>query len=238
MEGSDHGLLWAGKNSCALSSFCGGAPSHFRKGCRCRSSSEVSQTQPPLQNRPTCLEGPFGEVINSDPGSVSNPFRFSTKYQDTETGLLYYGYRYYAPSTGRWLSRDPMGERGGANLYVHNLNDAVNGVDAVGMMTVKSRCLGKNVEECESICKSQGGVEACFQFTYYSGRPCDTTPSFTIVACACKRPDLKKDMCNWTGKFTKGIGCEYICVDHVTGKGYFKYAPPGPTGCRTRITNP
>jgi RHS repeat-associated protein len=36
-----------------------------------------------------------------------NPFRFSTKYDDDETDLLYYGYRYYNPSTGRWLSRDP-----------------------------------------------------------------------------------------------------------------------------------
>jgi RHS repeat-associated protein len=41
-----------------------------------------------------------------------NPFMFSTKYYDWETGLYYYGYRYYNPSTGRWLSRDPLGEPG------------------------------------------------------------------------------------------------------------------------------
>jgi RHS repeat-associated protein len=41
-----------------------------------------------------------------------NPFRFSTKYDDDETDLLYYGYRYYNPSTGRWLSRDPLNEAG------------------------------------------------------------------------------------------------------------------------------
>jgi RHS repeat-associated protein len=40
----------------------------------------------------------------------ANPFRFSTKYQDDETDLLYYGYRYYNSNTGRWLSRDPLGE--------------------------------------------------------------------------------------------------------------------------------
>jgi RHS repeat-associated protein len=39
-----------------------------------------------------------------------NPFRFSTKYQDDETGFLYYGYRYYDPSTGRWPNRDPLGD--------------------------------------------------------------------------------------------------------------------------------
>ena len=37
----------------------------------------------------------------------------STKYTDSETGLLYYGYRYYQPESGRWSSRDPIGEVGG-----------------------------------------------------------------------------------------------------------------------------
>jgi len=43
----------------------------------------------------------------------ANPFRFSTKYQNDETDLLYYGYLYYNASTGRWLSRDPIEENGG-----------------------------------------------------------------------------------------------------------------------------
>jgi RHS repeat-associated protein len=47
----------------------------------------------------------------------ANPFRFSTKYQDDETDLLYYGYRYYSPPTGRWLHRDRRAENGGLNLY-------------------------------------------------------------------------------------------------------------------------
>jgi RHS repeat-associated protein len=57
--------------------------------------------------------GPFGEVLRATgPMAKVNPFRFSTKYQDDETDLVYYGYRYYNPSTGRWLSRDPLGEPG------------------------------------------------------------------------------------------------------------------------------
>ena len=60
--------------------------------------------------------GPFGEVIRSTGTSAtSNPFRFSTKYQDDESELLYYGYRFYNAATGRWLSRDPIQERGGRN---------------------------------------------------------------------------------------------------------------------------
>jgi RHS repeat-associated protein len=77
--------------------------------------------------------GPFGEVIR-ETGSMAklNPFRFSTKYDDDETGLLYYGYRYYNPSTGRWPSRDPIGEKGGLNLYEAVLNNPINVTDDLG----------------------------------------------------------------------------------------------------------
>jgi RHS repeat-associated protein len=61
--------------------------------------------------------GPFGEAIRATgPMAANNPIRFSSKYTDQESGLLYYGYRFYNPSTGRWVNRDPMGERGGKNL--------------------------------------------------------------------------------------------------------------------------
>ena len=62
--------------------------------------------------------GPFGEPLRvSGPMGTLNPLRFSTKYHDQEAQLLYYGYRYYNPSSGTWLSRDPIGEEGGPNLY-------------------------------------------------------------------------------------------------------------------------
>ena len=57
--------------------------------------------------------GPFGEPIRMT-GTLAkaNPVRWSTKVTDDEGGLVYYGYRYYNPSTGRWPSRDPLGEPG------------------------------------------------------------------------------------------------------------------------------
>ena len=65
--------------------------------------------------------GPFGEVIRSS-GTMakSNPFRFSTKYQDDESELLYYGYRFYNAATGRWLNRDPKDELGFSRLGSRN----------------------------------------------------------------------------------------------------------------------
>ncbi|MGI6345997.1 MAG: RHS repeat-associated core domain-containing protein [Limisphaerales bacterium] len=78
--------------------------------------------------------GPFGEVFCSvgDMAKV-NPFGFSTKYTDNETDLVYYGYRYYSPALGRWLSRDPIEEKGGLNLYGFVNNDPVNKWDKLGL---------------------------------------------------------------------------------------------------------
>ena len=78
--------------------------------------------------------GPFGEVFCSvgDMAKV-NPFQFSTKYTDTETDLVYYGYRYYSPALGRWMSRDPIEEQGGLNLYGFVNNDPVNRWDKLGL---------------------------------------------------------------------------------------------------------
>jgi RHS repeat-associated protein len=75
----------------------------------------------------------FGRTIEAA-GSMADAFRhrFSTKYYDTETGLYYYGYRFYVPELMRWLNRDPIGERGGANLYLAGRNVFVNVIDPVG----------------------------------------------------------------------------------------------------------
>jgi RHS repeat-associated protein len=79
--------------------------------------------------------GPFGELLRaSGPLARENPFRFSTKYQDDETDLIYFGQRYYSASLGRWLSRDPIEEAGGLNLYAFVNNDPVNAVDSDGRM--------------------------------------------------------------------------------------------------------
>jgi len=82
--------------------------------------------------------GPFGEVIRATgPMAKLNPFRFSTKYQDDETDFLYYGYRYYNPSTGRWLSRDLIGENGGLNLYCFIGNDSIGKADYLGLEQIQ-----------------------------------------------------------------------------------------------------
>jgi len=108
--------------------------------------------------------GPFGEVIRATgPMAKANPFRFSTKYLDDESDLLYYGYRYYKPSTGTWLSRDPINEYGfylmtgkknkpnrinEENSYGFVGNDPVVIIDNLGLAvcecTMRCRTCGRN----------------------------------------------------------------------------------------------
>ena len=54
---------------------------------------------------------PFGEVWieETDPATGYIPFRFTSKELDEETGLYYYGARYYEPTISRWMSADPAG---------------------------------------------------------------------------------------------------------------------------------
>jgi len=87
-----------------------GFRSTFRKALGSSKQSHASRNRASEKARTTNL-GPFGEVLRSTgPIAKANPLRFSTKYQDDETDLLYYGYRYYIASMGRWLSKDPLSE--------------------------------------------------------------------------------------------------------------------------------
>ena len=60
-------------------------------------------------------------------------FSFHGQFIDEETGWANYGYRYFQASSGRWPLRDPIGERGGLNLYGMVGNDAVSQVDYLGL---------------------------------------------------------------------------------------------------------
>jgi RHS repeat-associated protein len=72
----------------------------------------------------TAKSGPMADDFN---------FWFSTKYLDHETGLYYYGRRFYAPWLGRWLNRDPIQEQGGLNLYGFVGNNGVGKIDPLGL---------------------------------------------------------------------------------------------------------
>jgi RHS repeat-associated protein len=98
----------------------------------------------------------------------ANVYRFSSKEQHANSGLNYYGYRWYAPNLQRWLNKDPMGELGfeasrlrtarasfakpaelheGPNLYSFLHNDPLNYYDPYGL-----RPAGQDLDDCLAIC--------------------------------------------------------------------------------------
>ena len=84
----------------------------------------------------------FGKaIVRSGPLADFFRHRFSTKYLDGETGLYYYGYRFYSPTLMRWLNRDPIEERGGLNLYGFCKNNAICMHDTDGRAYFAKRVL-------------------------------------------------------------------------------------------------
>jgi RHS repeat-associated protein len=79
----------------------------------------------------------FGKVLSATDVDASgwvnhNIHGFSSKPSFGNQGLLYYGYRWYSPSLGRWINRDPIEETGGMNLYGFVGNDGVGKWDLLG----------------------------------------------------------------------------------------------------------
>ncbi|MDH3068269.1 RHS repeat-associated core domain-containing protein, partial [Akkermansia sp. N21169] len=77
---------------------------------------------------------PYGRtVIESGSCAHANPLGFSSEITDRETGTMYYNYRDYNPTDGRWLTRDPIGEQGGRNLYGFVGNSVNIYIDYMGL---------------------------------------------------------------------------------------------------------
>jgi RHS repeat-associated protein len=76
---------------------------------------------------------PFGRFSAMGSGATMNAYCFSSKEQHTPSGLIYYGFRFYDPGLSRWLSKDPLQERGGVNLYSFVRNSPVLLLDILGL---------------------------------------------------------------------------------------------------------
>lgn len=72
----------------------------------------------------------FGEV---NAACENNPWRYASKRLDPETGLIYFGHRYYDPQIARWISPDPAEYADGPNLYAYLHNNPLNRFDRHGL---------------------------------------------------------------------------------------------------------
>lgn len=74
----------------------------------------------------------FGVRIAQTNPLLEQPFAFTGRETDLESGLYYYRARYYDPAIGRFISEDPLGIVAGLNLYVYVDSNPVNLIDPDG----------------------------------------------------------------------------------------------------------
>jgi RHS repeat-associated protein len=103
--------------------------------------------QNPGHDTPSPEIGPFPAPNRPRPPKLRNPRnsmasnRLRRKPANAKSiRVADYGYRYYDPLTGRWPSRDPIGEEGGVNLYGFVGNNSLSSVDKHGL----ARCCNKS----------------------------------------------------------------------------------------------
>ena len=87
---------------------------------------------------PTIYDGDGEEISVS---AIGNPYMFTGRRYEQETGLYYYRLRDYNPSLGRFMQNDPIGYAGGMNLYAYCSNNPTNWTDPLGLYGVSIRPL-------------------------------------------------------------------------------------------------
>ncbi len=77
----------------------------------------------------------FG-VLMKKTATIEQPYMFSTKAYDAQTGMYDFGFRYYMPEPGKWTTKDPLGEYRDINLYRVTGNNPVNWIDPWGLAPI------------------------------------------------------------------------------------------------------
>lgn len=91
------------------------------------------ETNTAAQARAEYIYSSYGEIMmKSGDLADKNNITYSTRYKEANTGLVSYTYRHYSPRLKKWLSKDPIAEQGGINLYQMVGNDPVGYWDVLG----------------------------------------------------------------------------------------------------------
>lgn len=123
----------------------------------------------------------YGNLLSVN-GSVSNPYQFSTKEYNPDSGLIYFGVRYYDPRLGRFITKDPLGMIDGPNVYLYCSNNPVNLIDPLGL------CEEETDKENIELSKIQEAIDNLVKNTPHVGLPWDsilyfTDPSLGMPVC-------------------------------------------------------
>ncbi|EOZ8427754.1 RHS repeat-associated core domain-containing protein [Escherichia coli] len=84
----------------------------------------------------------WGNQLNEEnPHHLHQPYRLPGQQYDKESGLYYNRHRYYDPLQGRYITPDPIGLRGGWNMYQYPLNP-IQVIDPMGLDAIENMTSG------------------------------------------------------------------------------------------------
>jgi RHS repeat-associated protein len=121
-------------------------------------------TQCVLNSAGSVVTSSMNDAFGETAGSVASPYGFGGQqgyFTDMETGLLLLTGRYYDPGVGRFLTRDPSGDRGGINLYAYCHNNPTNLSDPFGTEPVNPVIGGIDCLESIGASIAQGTGVSC-----------------------------------------------------------------------------
>ena len=150
---------------------------------------------------------PYGNTIASmGVHADAIPFRFSSKYVDVETDLYYYGYRFYSPTLGRWISRDPLANilwpsprylslsQTENEIYSYTKNNPLSHYDYLGLYTEEERQEVCNQAAADGLDNGDDGGVICKNGTPY---PCIWNTALAwdskVQGCALKHEESHRD---------------------------------------------
>ena len=162
----------------------------------------------------------FGKQTGTS-GSVINPFQYTGRESDPETGLYYYRARYYDPLIGRFISEDPSGFGDGIDFYRYVHNSPIDNKDPTGFTTYKGFPEDKEVlmriavDEALSKLSPAGGCDS-------SGPPCagkDSAQIVNIIRNATFVYQATSKYCGQTGPLS------FFGIKHTFGIGWHAFNP-------------
>ncbi|MGR8980506.1 MAG: RHS repeat-associated core domain-containing protein, partial [Gammaproteobacteria bacterium] len=166
--------------------------------------------------------GPYGRRTALTGNATDSAFGFTGHYVHQATGLALAPFRAYDANIGRWISRDPVGEAGGVNLYTYVGNNPLRWIDPLGLFVTGSY---DSATGQLTLTDQDTGNSVTTQ-AESGGKPFgDPIPSGTYDILERQgRPDFYR--------LDKQDSFPFDDVDHVTGRDHFRLHRPGRTiGC-------